>query len=117
MDKFTVSEAQGVTVISAVEHNLKLRVLAAESTTLPGNTAVIEATLYVEQGGFVPKRSYFFELIADKDVLPTEHVSVDIFKAMVDFFFNHVLGTDLFVKSIPRASVLCPAERRGYEFY
>ena len=44
MEKFKVATEQGVTIITQVEANLKLRVLDAATTTLPGDTPVIEAT-------------------------------------------------------------------------
>ncbi|MFD0751694.1 hypothetical protein ACFQZS_16200 [Mucilaginibacter calamicampi] len=116
MDKFTVAAAQGITIITAIETGIQLRVLDAATTTLPGDTPVIEATLYIEQGGFVPKCSYFFELINPVNHLTNGEVDADQLKAGVDFFFHSVLGTDLFVKSIPKASSLCPAERRHYHY-
>jgi len=116
MDKFKVATEQGITIITHVEGNLTLRVLDAATTNLPGDTAVIEATLYIEQGGFIPKCSYFFELTDPITHLMNNEADIDNFKAAVDFFFNSVLGTDLYVKSIPKASSLCPAERKYYQY-
>lgn len=116
MEKFTVATEHGITVIIGVEERLKLRVLDAATTTLPGDTPVIEATLYIEQGGFIPKCSYFFELTDPITHLMNSATDIDNFKAAVDFFFNTVLGTYLYVKSIPKASSLCPAERKNYQY-
>ena len=116
MEKFKVATEQGITIITHVEANLKLRVLDAATTTLPGDTPVIEATLYIEQGGFIPKCSYFFELTDPISNLMNSEVDLENFKAAVDFFFTGVLGTELYVKSIPKASSLCPAERKHYHY-
>ncbi len=116
MDKFKVATEQGITIITHAEGNLTLRVLDAATTNLPGDTAVIEATLYIEQGGFIPKRNYFFELTDPITHLMNNEADIDNFKAAVDFFFYSVLGTDLYVKSIPKASSLCPAERKHYQY-
>jgi hypothetical protein len=116
MEKFKAATEQGITIITQTESNLKLRVLDAATTTLPGDTPVIEATLYIEQGAFIPKCSYFFELIDPVINLINNEADLNNFKAAVDFYFNTVLGTDLYVKSIPKASSLCPAERKHYQF-
>ncbi|MGY3211362.1 hypothetical protein [Mucilaginibacter sp. HD30] len=116
MEKFKVATEQGITIITHVEANLKLRVLDAATTTLPGDTPVIEATLYIEQGGFIPKCRYFFEVTDTVTNLMNTEADIDNFKAAVDFFFNSVLGTDLYVKRIPKASSLCPAERKHYHY-
>ena len=77
---------------------------------------MLEATLYVEQGGFLPVCSYLFELL-DEELQPTDkEVDIIRFKAAIDFFFNTVMGTDLYVKSMQRASTLCPAVVKNYHF-
>jgi hypothetical protein len=116
MDKFKVSAINGLTVVEDLINNFRFHVLDSKSTQLSGETAVLEATLYIEQGGFVPTRSYLFELINGHGESISLDVDIDDFKTAVDFFFHSVLGTDLFVKSIPIASSLCPVERKLYHF-
>ena len=116
MKSYKVITQNGITIIKAVDHQFTMQVLKADSTKLSGNTAVLEATLYIEQGGFLPECSYLFELL-DDEMQPTDmKVDIDQFKAAVDYFFNTVMGTDLYVKSIPRASTLCPAVVKNYHF-
>lgn len=116
MENYKVIIRDGITIIEAAKHELAMQVLNAESVKLSGDTAVLEATLYIEQGGFIPKCSYLFELL-DDELKPTDkEVDLNHFKAAVDFYFNTVMGTDLYIKSIPRASTLCPAVVKNYHF-
>ncbi|MFD0751287.1 hypothetical protein ACFQZS_14145 [Mucilaginibacter calamicampi] len=117
MDKFKVYTKSGVPVVEDVVNNFRFRVVDSKTVKLTGETAVLEATLYAEQGGFVPVQSYLFELVNSAGEGTDMEVNIDDFKTAVDFFFNSVLGTDLFVKSIPKASTLCPDEVKQYQVW
>ncbi|PAW92278.1 hypothetical protein CKK33_01730 [Mucilaginibacter sp. MD40] len=59
--------------------------------------------LYRVQGGFVPVKTYVFEVT-------DECRDVDALKKAVDFFFASLLDTEWYVKEIPRSSLLFPIE-------
>jgi hypothetical protein len=88
-----------------------MRVFKVDNSFLKGQIALLEATLYIEKSSFVPSDSYLFEAL---DYHSIDHLNLDDFKAAIAFYLNSVLGTNLYVISVPRASLLCPIERKMY---
>jgi hypothetical protein len=117
MDRYRVFERGGITVIEGVEQGFKMRVFNAETAKHTVGTAILEATLYIEQRSFIPKCSYIFELVNDAFEPTNKDIELSHFKAAVDFFFYSVIGTDLFVKSVPQTSAMRPQELRYYNDY
>jgi hypothetical protein len=113
MQGYKVNIQDNEVVIEVMESNFKIKVFKAEHAALRDERAILEATQYVEKTSFVPWCSYMFEVI-NFDSL--ESLDMDIFKAAIAFYFNSVLGTELYIVSVPRASLLCPIERKIYEF-
>jgi hypothetical protein len=117
MKVYNVILADEMTVIELEDKSFRMRVYKANEQVLIGETALLEATTYIEQQGFRPTDSYLFELIDTNGIALKECHDIDHFKSAITFFFNTILDTELFVISIPQASMLCPIERKGYNFY
>jgi hypothetical protein len=100
-------------VIELKESGFKMRVFTAENEALKDERAILEATQYIEKTSFIPWSNYMFEAIEYKTL---EQLDLNIFKSAIAFYFNSVLGTDLFVISVPRASLLCPIEHKMYVY-
>jgi hypothetical protein len=114
MEGYIITTREDITIIEMQNKGFKMRVLKDGGNHFKGVTALLEATLYIEKNSFVPVCSYFFELL-DADNNPSSQCTdVDFFKAAVGFYFNTLLDTELYVISVPKASILCPAERREY---
>ncbi|MBD1364426.1 hypothetical protein IDJ77_11460 [Mucilaginibacter sp. ZT4R22] len=115
MSGYTVQMEGGSTIIESVEYMFKMIVQRNRQVSLERNTALIEATLYKEEGAFVRDCNYLFEAI-DSDNIPVCNVKLDVFKSAVDFFFTSILGTDLYVQYIPKASSLCGEQLKAFQF-
>lgn len=94
-----------------------MAVCKASDRRIDIDTVLLEATLYKEDKLFKPVESYIFELVDGNNAPLIECPDIAHFKDAIAFFFNSILDTDLFVISIPDASVLCPTERKGYCYY
>lgn len=62
--------------------------------------------LYQVKGGFVPVRTYVFEVIG------LAETAVEAVKKTMDFFFSVLLDTEWYVKEIPPGSRLFPQEAK-----
>ena len=67
---------------------------------IPANTAYCLATQYEINGGFVPKMIWVFE--TDENLI--------FLRRFIDDFFSLAVGTDLFVKEVPKDSMLYEQE-------
>jgi hypothetical protein len=68
---------------------------------LPADTAYCLATQYQIKGGFIPKMVWVFE---------TDEPDLDALRKFVDDYFATVIGTDLYVKEVPKNSLLFEQE-------
>src|SRR4051812_3694365 len=115
MSDYKVSVSKEPTIIERPEGAFKMSVQRDVKLREDRNTALLEATLYKESGSFVKDGYFVFEAL-DKQNQPVKEVNIDDFKDAVDFFFTSLLGTEHYVKSIPRASSLCRAELKSFQF-
>ena len=102
-------------VLTPVKQPFSLRVTLGKQPVMGQNIAVMEATVYEEAGSFVPQHSYLFEAV-DAHNQPLTYVDAEAFKQAVDDYCTQVLATEYYVKSIPRASSLCPAAMQAFNF-
>ena len=93
----------------------KLRVTKDKIAIKGQNTALLEATIYEENGSFIPKCNYLFEAVDNNDQ-PLTYVDVAEFKKAVDGYCTQVLATGYYVKSIPKASSLCSKAMQAFNF-
>ncbi len=116
MEAYKVKVEIGFTVIETLNPPFKMSVRKDMKAPAEANTALIEATLYKEEGVFVKDCNYLFEALNNHNH-PTSQVSnVDDFKAAVDFFFKSVLNTEYYLKTIPRVSSLCQKELKAFAY-
>jgi hypothetical protein len=102
METYKVKVEIGFTTVKTLNPPFKMSVRKDIKANVDGNTALMEAILYKEDGVFVKDCSYLFEAL-NKDHNPISKVSsIDNFKAAVDFFFKSVLNTEYYLKSIPK---------------
>ena len=73
----------------------------------PG-AALLEGTLYKEEGSFIQAGTYLFEAVTKYFEPVAADVSLNDFKAAAAFYFTAVLQTELFVIGIPETSGLSP---------
>lgn len=93
----------------------KLQATKNKTATAGQNTAMLEATIYQEQGSFVAQCSYLFEAVDGNNQALT-YVDIAEFKRAVDEYCTEVLATTYYIKSIPRESSLCPKEMQAFNF-
>ncbi|MEB0248553.1 MULTISPECIES: hypothetical protein [unclassified Mucilaginibacter] len=93
----------------------KLRVTKDKGAVQGENTALLEATIYEENGSFIPQCSYLFEAVDNNDQ-PLTYVNLAEFKKAVDEYCTEVLATGYYVKSIPKASSLCSKAMQAFNF-
>lgn len=115
MDDYRVKLAAEGTTIEGFNGSFKMRVRKNVKLTDDTNVAVMEATLYKENGSFIPTGSYLFEALDSQD-MPVSEVDTDEFGRAIDFFFTSLLDTENYIKSIPRASSLCNPEMKAFKF-
>ncbi len=115
MENYKLTVQGGLTIIEHVLCAFKMSVHRDYKAVPGNNTALLEATLYREDGVFVKNGSYHFEAL-DKENHPLIEVNIDDFKTAVDFFFTSILNTHHYVKSIPKASSLCNSEMKRFQF-
>jgi hypothetical protein len=111
--RVTVADTQ--TIVESIKRPFKMSVVKDKAAPAARNTALLEATLYKEDGSFIRQCSYLFEAL-DANNQPLNYVDVDDFKTAVDLYFTEVLATEYYVKSIPRASSLCHSEMQKFNF-
>lgn len=111
----TVAIADEQAVLEGVTQPFKLRVTKDKAAVEGSNTALLEVTVYEENGSFTPQCSYLFEAWDSKGQ-PLSMVDLDGFKKAVDDYCTQVLATTYYLKSIPRASSLCNPEMRAFNF-
>ena len=110
-----VTAAGTQTIVETIERPFKMSVYKDKPAGNNQNTALLEATLYREDGAFVKQCTYLFEAL-DAANQPLYHADVDAFKHAVDVYFTQVLATEFYVKSIPRASSLCHKEMQAFDY-
>lgn len=115
MEDFRVRIDGKVTIIESEENNFKMSAQKDRQVDADRNTALMDAALYKEQGSFINDCNYLFEAL-DGENEPVTEVDIDVFKNAIDFFFTSILGTDYYVKSIPKASSLCAKELKAFQF-
>ncbi|MGN6394137.1 MAG: hypothetical protein ACTHMI_01145 [Mucilaginibacter sp.] len=81
----------------------------------PG-AALLEGTLYREEGSFVQAGTYVFEAVTQYFEPAGTKISLEDFKRAAAFYFTSVLQTELYLIGIPAASALCPREMQFFEF-
>jgi hypothetical protein len=90
------------TEITDLGNNVRIAVLEKDKNISPAGTAYCLATQYKNKGGFIPEKIFFFQTTAVVDVA--------VVKEAIDFFFTTLLETELYVKEVPRDSILFPQE-------
>lgn len=99
---YQVLTAGDSTIIADAASGLMVQVSEKSRITLPEKPAYCIATLYKIKGGFIPDKIFFFLAITD--------CGLDELKKSVDFFFNTIIETELYVKEVPPDSVFYPKE-------
>ncbi|AMR32338.1 hypothetical protein A0256_13360 [Mucilaginibacter sp. PAMC 26640] len=115
MEDFTVRLNDDVAIIESLGTMFKMSVHKNRKVAPDRNTAIMEATVYREDGAFVKDCNYLFEALSKEDK-PVDEVDVELFKHAIDFFFTSIIGTDYYVKSIPIASSLCREDLKAFQF-
>jgi hypothetical protein len=116
MKEYKIYKEGDLTIIESTNPALRASVGKDRKVKLDMDIALMEATVYKEDGVFVKDCNYLFELI-DKNNKPTSDCSsIEDFYLLIDFFFNSVLGTEYFVKTIPRSSSLCSKDLKLFQF-
>jgi hypothetical protein len=115
MSTYKVDTGNEPTIIESPTSSFRMSVLRDIKLQEDRNTALLEATVYQENGSFVRSGYYLFEAL-DKHNKPVAAVDIDEFKDAVDFFFASLLDVEYYVKSIPRESSLCAPELRSFKF-
>jgi len=90
------------TEITDLDSKVRIAVFEKDKKSSFEGTAYCLATQYKIQGGFVPEKILIFQTKAV--------VEVAVVKQAIDFFFLTLLETELYVKEVPRDSVLFPQE-------
>jgi hypothetical protein len=116
MVDYQVSIIEGITYIEHSTQGFRMDVQKDRKLKRDHNTAVLEATLYIEEGVFIKKASYIFEALSNDNNPLIDNGNIDHFKDAVDFFFKSILNTDLYIKSIPKASSLCQNEMKMFQY-
>lgn len=115
MEDFTVKMIGEMTIIECPQRKFRMSVQKGRQVNADRNTALMDGTLYKEQGSFVRDCSYLFEALNAHNE-PVLTVDLGLFKNAIDFFFTSILGTDYYVKSIPRSSSLCCQDLKTFQF-
>lgn len=102
-------------VLKGEAQPFKLRVTKDKAVLQGENTALLEVTIYEENGSFIPQCSYLFEAM-DINNRPLTYVNADEFKKAVNEYCNEVLAAEYYIKSIPKASSLCNSEMQAFNF-
>lgn len=111
----TVAITDEQEILKGDKQPFKLRVTKDKVAVQGQNTAVLEATIYQENGSFIPQCSYLFEAM-DSNHQPLTYVNADEFKKAVDEYCTKVLAAEYYIKSIPKASSLCSKEMQAFNF-
>ncbi|QXV63655.1 hypothetical protein INP83_11065 [Mucilaginibacter sp. 21P] len=115
MSDYKVQLSAEGTTIENFSRPFKMRVRKNVKLTQDCSTALLEASVYKEDGSFVQTCSYLFEALDSQDK-PVADVSLEEFNRAVDFFFTSLLDTEFYVKRIPRTSSLCPPAMQAFKF-
>ena len=119
MESFNITTAGKSTLIIDEASNIIVKVEKDRILTEHDNGPILEATLYKEEGTFIPVCSYIFTMLDSQfDVIvdDVDDVDIDTFNEAIAFFFNTILGTDYFVKSVPVCSSHYVAQARFKPF-
>lgn len=107
--EYEVTTTAGTMVIKAANSGLQVRIDQQATAETKAQTAFAIATLYEIKGGFIPVSVYVFTAI-DLNGKDLPEASLEQLKALMDCFFLTILGTDLYVKEIPKTSTLFAEE-------
>lgn len=116
METFKITTAGNSTLITDEARSFIVKVEKDRILTEHDKGAILEATLYKEQGTFIPMSNYVFTILDSQYDVIVEDVDIDAFNEAITFFFNTILGTDYFVKSIPICSSLYVGQARFKPF-
>ena len=116
METFKITTAGNSTLIIDEGSSYIVKVEKDRILTEHDSDAILEATLYKEEGTFIPVGSYIFTMLDSQHNIISDDVDIDAFNEAITFFFNTILGTDYFVKSIPTYSSLYVAQARFKPF-
>jgi hypothetical protein len=116
MEEYTITVENGLTIVERLHNPFKMSVKKNRKPLQEANSALLEATLYIEDGVFVKDSSYLFEAIDNQNLPISADVNIDHFKAAVDYFFTNVLKTEYYLQTIPRCSTLCTKELKLFLF-
>jgi hypothetical protein len=116
MEAYKMKIEIGFTILETLNPPFKMSVKKDSKASADANIAAMEAILYKEEDVFVQDCCYLFEALNSDNKPVSKVASIDNFKAAVDFFFLQVLNTDLYLKSIPRASSLCQKELKAFQY-
>jgi hypothetical protein len=113
--EYRVTETSEQTIAAPAKRPFNMRATKDKLPDSQQHTALLEATLYKEDGAFVKQCTYLFEAL-DAANLPLTYVDINEFKNAVDLYCTGVLHTEYYVKSIPRASSLCGKEMQAFDY-
>ncbi len=116
METFKITTAGNSTLITDEANSFIVKVEKDKILTEHDSGAILEATLYKEEGTFIPVCSYIFTIMDAQFDFIVDDVDIDAFNEAITFFFNTILGTDYFVRSVPICSSLYVAQARFKPF-
>lgn len=116
MEAYKVSAAGNFTLIERSGQAFIVKVYPVNQPAQKQGTALLEGTLYKEEGSFMQVGAYVFEAVSKYFEPITTAISLEDFKSAAAFYFMSVLQTELYLVGIPAASALCPREMQVFEF-
>ena len=116
MEQYKVSATSNFVLIEQPGQAFIIKVYPGQQASPKEGTALLEGTLYKEEGTFVQAGTYLFEALTKYFEPITGDISLEDFKSAAAFYFTSVLQTELYLIGIPRQSSLCPGEIKVFEF-
>jgi len=116
MQTFKITTAGNSTFITDETNSFIVKVEKDKILTEHDKGAILEAILYKEEGTLIPVCNYTFTVLdAQFDVI-VDDLDIEALNEAITFFFNTILGTDYFVRSVPVCSSLYVAQARFKPF-
>src|SRR4051794_23567245 len=112
MESFKITTTGNSTFIIDEACSFIVKVEKDKTLTEQDKGAILEATLYKEDGTFIPVCSYIFTMLNSQFDVIVDEVDEEAFNAALTFFFHTILGTDYFVRSVPTCSSLYVEQAR-----
>src|SRR6185437_13365581 len=103
MEEYSVTFHYGLTIVEHRQQSFKMSV-NKDRQVFSGDIALLEATLYKEDGVFVKNGSYVFEAL-DKDNKPIRDVNVDDLREQLISFSRRYLVRTCLLLAFPKAPV------------